>query len=178
MHAASVEARGAWRGAPRLAAALALAIAALAAHADSSAGARLPTVAATIGGERFALELARDPATQMRGLGGRDAIDPHGGMLFAFDGPHPLVFVMRDCPIPIDVAFLDAQGRVINVFAMQPERPRAAGEAGAAYERRLRPYPSALPAQYAVEVAGGRLAALGVGSGDRIEIDFGALAPR
>ena len=161
-----------------LLAALALVLAAAAVRADSNAAARLPTVPATIGGERFALEVARDPEAQLRGLGGRDAIDPHGGMLFVFAAPRPLVFVMRDCPVPIDVAFLDAQGRVINVHTMQPEPPRAPGEAGPAYERRLRTYASALPAQYAVELAGGRLAALGVGSGAKLEIDFAVLSPR
>jgi uncharacterized membrane protein (UPF0127 family) len=165
-------------GARRIAfAALCIALAAAVARADAGGIGRLPTVPATIGGERFALEVAREPAAQQRGLGGRDAIDPHGGMLFVFPAVQPLVFVMRDCPIPIDLAFLDRQGRVINVHPMQPEAPRAPGESAGAYEARLRLYPSALPAQYAVEVAGGRLAALGVRSGDKIEIDLGALAP-
>ena len=141
-------------------------------RADATAAERLPTVSATIGGERFELELARDPAVQFRGLGGRSSIDPHGGMLFVFPAQQPLAFVMRDCPVPIDVAFLDGEGRVINVHAMKPEPPRAPGESAPAYEARLHPYPSALPARFAVEVAGGRLDELGVGSGDRIEIDL------
>ena len=159
------------------AAILGVLLAGAAARADSTTAERLPTVSATIGGERFTLEVARDPIVQMRGLGGRTAIDPHGGMLFEFPGPQPLVFVMRDCPIPIDVAFLDGQGRVINVHPMKPEPPRAPGESAADYEARLHPYPSALPAQFALETAGGRLAELGVRSGDRIEIDLGTPAP-
>jgi uncharacterized protein len=155
---------------------LGLLLAGAAARADSTAAERLPTVSATIAGERFELEVARDPVAQMHGLGGRTAIDPHGGMLFVFPAPQPLVFVMRACPIPIDVAFLDPTGRVINVHAMKPEPPRAPGESAADYEARLHPYPSALPAQFALETAGGRLAELGVRSGDKIEIDFGALA--
>jgi hypothetical protein len=139
---------------------------------DAPTGAR--TLAAVIGGERFELEVAADPLTQYRGLGGRAHVDPRGGMLFVYPTPRPLAFVMRDCVVPIDVAFLDAEGRVINAHEMTPEAPRRAGESAAAYEARLRLYPSALPARYAVEVAGGRLRALGVRGGDRIELETDA----
>ena len=158
--------------------AMALLLATPTSASDSPASERLPTVSATIGSERFELEVARDPVAQMRGLGGRNAIDRHGGMLFVFPDAQPLAFVMRDCPIPIDVAFLDARGRVINVHAMKPEAPRAPGELAPDYEARLHPYPSALPARFALEVAGGRLAELGVQSGDKIELDLPALTLR
>jgi uncharacterized membrane protein (UPF0127 family) len=150
---------------------LALAAAALA------QGPAPPTVAATIAGEVFTLEVARDPWMMFRGLGGRARIDPKGGMLFVYPRAQPLAFVMRDCPVAIDVAFLDRRGRVINVYEMKPEPPRAPGESEAAYERRLPSYRSALPARFAVEVAGGRLRELGVGPGDEVEADWAALAP-
>ena len=161
------------------AAALAIpaALAALAALAQPLAP-RLPTAGVTIGGERFTLEVARDPATQFRGLGGRTHIDPRGGMLFVFPSPRATAFVMRDCPIPIDVAFLDADGRVIAIHEMQPEPPRGADESAVAYESRLRPYPSGLPALYAIETAGGRLRPLGLRGGDKLEIDRAALLAR
>jgi uncharacterized membrane protein (UPF0127 family) len=91
-------------------------------------------------------------------------------MLFPFGGPRLTAFVMRDCPIAIDVAFLDAEGRVISVHEMQPEPPRKPGESMNEYESRLRTYPSGLPAWFAFETAGGRLRALGVHGGDRIEL--------
>jgi uncharacterized protein len=144
-------------------------VAALAASAQPLAP-RLPTMQVTIGGERFTLEVARDPATQFRGLGGRTHIDPHGGMLFVFPSPRATAFVMRDCPIPIDVAFLDADGRVIAIHEMQPESPRGAGESTDAYESRLRPYPSGLPALYAIETAAGRLRALNLQGGTKLDL--------
>ena len=156
--------------APRAAAlAITAALAAFAAPGQPLAP-RLPTAEVTIGGERFTLEVARDPATQFRGLGGRTHIDPHGGMLFAFPFPRTTAFVMRDCPIPIDVAFLDADGRVIAIHEMQPEPPRGAGESTGAYESRLRPYPSGLPALFAIETAGGRLRALGLHGGAKLDL--------
>jgi hypothetical protein len=132
----------------------------------------LPTREVTIGGERFLLEVADQPGTRYRGLGGRTVIPRNGGMLFVHAAPSPLAFVMRDCPIPIDVAFLDAEGRVLNLHTMPPEPPRRDGESAAAYEARLPSYPSAGPAQYAIELAGGRFAELGVGKGDRIDVQI------
>ena len=131
---------------------------------------KLPTTDVTIGGERFAPEVARDPATQFRGLGGRTLIDSHGGMLFVFPFPRQAAFVMRDCPIPIDIAFVDAAGRVIAIHEMQPEPPRRPDESAFAYDGRLKQYPSGAPALFAIETAGGRLRALGLKPGDHLDI--------
>ena len=148
---------------------IAFAMTALAAQAQPLAT-KLPTTDVMIGGERFQLEVARDSATQFRGLGGRTRIDSHGGMLFVFPYPYATAFVMRDCPIPIDIAFLDGEGRVIAIHEMQPEPPRGKDESIAAYESRLRQYPSALPARFAIETAGGRLRALGLQGGDKLDL--------
>jgi uncharacterized membrane protein (UPF0127 family) len=136
------------------------------------------TLFLAIGGETFALELALDPATRQRGLGGRDRLPRGGGMLFAFPSPRPLAMVMRDCPMPIDVAFLDPSGRVVALHSMAPEPPRRADETAWQYEQRLPAYPSGAPAQFALEVAGGRLAQLGVRVGSRLAFDAQALARR
>lgn len=157
-----------------LAAALALTLLPV---APSSAQGGLPTREVVIGSERFRLEVAADPAAMYRGLGGRRTIPRNGGMLFVHPAPRPLAMVMRDCPIPIDVAFLDAEGRVLNVHTMPPEPPRRPGEDAIAYEARLPSYPSAGPAQYAIELAGGRFAELGVKPGDRIDVAPAASAP-
>jgi uncharacterized membrane protein (UPF0127 family) len=86
--------------------------------------------------------------------------------------------VMRDCPAPIDVAFLDAQGRVVALHSMPAEPPRRPDESPFDYERRLPAYPSRAPAQFAIELAGGRLAQLGVGVGAQLAFDTQALAAR
>lgn len=138
----------------------------------------LPTAPVTINGERFVMELALDDATRIRGLSGRETIDPQGGMLFVFPHAGRHEFVMRDCPAPIDIAFLDASGRVVAVHHMTPEPPRREGESAVAYENRLKRYPSRFPAQYAVETVGGRLAALGVKEGDLIRFDAEGLKRR
>jgi hypothetical protein len=131
-----------------------------------------------LGGETFTLELALDPAARQRGLSGRGEIPRNGGMLFVLPRPGPLAMVMRDCPAPIDVAFLDAQGRVVAVHEMAVEPPRAPGESPYAYEARLPLYPSDGPVHFAVETAGGRLRELGVGVGARVGLDAPALIAR
>ncbi len=86
--------------------------------------------------------------------------------------------VMRRCPIPLDVAFLDAAGRVVAIRSMTVEPPRARGESVASYERRLPIYRSGDPAQFAVETAGGRLMELGLAVGDRLVFDVEGLIRR
>jgi uncharacterized membrane protein (UPF0127 family) len=136
---------------------------------------RLDTAAVTLAGERFTLEIARDPAVQFKGLGGRMSIPPDGGMLFVFGAPRETAFVMRDCPIPIDVAYVDSAGRVISIHEMRPEPARAANESLMAYESRLKQYPSGAPALYAIETAGGRMREIGLRAGDLVELDRDAL---
>jgi uncharacterized membrane protein (UPF0127 family) len=132
----------------------------------------------SLGGETFTLELALDPATRQRGLSGRGVIPRHEGMLFVLPTPRPFAMVMRDCPAPIDVAFLDAQGRVVSVHEMAVEPPRAPDEGPRAYEARLPIYASSRPVQFAIETAGGRLRELGLAPGARIPIDLASLVAR
>jgi hypothetical protein len=155
-----------------------LGVALCAALAAGTACAEPSTVSATIAGEAFSLELAADPITRHRGLGGRAEIPRDGGMLFAFRRAEPLEFLMRDCSVPIDIAFLDAEGRVLAVHTMRVEPARRPGEDALDYESRLPRYASGGPAQFAVETAGGRLAELGLRPGQRLEFDRAAVLAR
>jgi hypothetical protein len=125
-----------------------------------------------IAGEPFELELALDAATRYQGLSGRRAIEPNGGMLFANTTEGPQAMVMRDCAIPIDVAFLDFSGEVVAIHEMRPELPRRPGESQSEYESRLRVYGSGAPAGFAIETAGGRLREVGLQLGDRVVFDI------
>lgn len=155
----------------RRASMLVLAVSLAGAAAAQPLASGLATTPVTVEGVRLTVEVARTPGEQFRGLGGRTWIDPNGGMLFPFATPRVTSFVMRDCPIPIDVAFLDADGRVVAIHEMKPERPRQPGESAAAYDARLAQHPSGAPVWFALETAGGRLRALGLDVGDRVEID-------
>jgi uncharacterized membrane protein (UPF0127 family) len=93
-------------------------------------------------------------------------------MLFVNTVERPQAMVMRDCPIPIDVAFLDFSGEVVAIHEMRPELPRRPDESQRAYESRLRIYGSGAPAGFAIELAGGRLGDIGLGVGDRVVFDI------
>ena len=131
-----------------------------------------------IAGQLFELELALDGATRFRGLSGRPRIPSNGGMLFVYPRPRPQAMVMRRCPVPIDAAFVDEEGRVVAIRAMEAEPPRAPGESVAAYEARLPIYASDVPAQFVVETAGGRLGELGLAVGDHLVFDAETLRQR
>jgi len=124
-----------------------------------------------IKGKTFHLKPASDPGAREKGLGGVTDIPADGGMIFAFTSTRTLSFVMRDCTIPIDVAFLTENGTVLSWHAMVPEEPRQLGEEPLAYELRLKRYSSGYPARFAVEVAGGTFGPLGLTVGDRLEFD-------
>jgi uncharacterized membrane protein (UPF0127 family) len=129
-----------------------------------------------IGGKWYHLEVAADNPTRMKGLGQRNHIEPDGGMLFVFPqiqrADPNIGFVMRDCPVDIDIIFLDGAGRIGNWHAMKAETERAKdgsegtvgqfGETPASekYENRLKRYPSRFDYQFAIELKGGTLAEL------------------
>jgi uncharacterized membrane protein (UPF0127 family) len=131
-----------------------------------------------IAGRTFKLEPALDMATRTKGLGGRASLPADGGMLFVFPTSQVLAFVMRDCVMDIDVAFLDPAGRVVALHEMKVEEPRRQGETAEQYENRLKRYSSRFSSQFVIELPAGSLKALGVKAGDLIELDTAALKKR
>lgn len=124
-----------------------------------------------IGGRTFVLELAADEEKRTLGLGGRDFIPENGGMLFSFPDSQIRQFVMRDCLIPIDIIFLDADGRIVAKHHMPVEEPRRADESARDYEMRLKRYSSRFNARYAIEIRGGLLEELNLQAGEQIRLD-------
>jgi uncharacterized membrane protein (UPF0127 family) len=111
----------------------------------------------------------RHPCAQ--GLSYRTEIAADGGMAFFFTTARQQSFVMRHCPIPIDIVYVDGSGRVVSHHAMQPEEPQGENESEAAYNRRLKRYPSRFAVPIVLEFQGGTIERLGIDEGDMIEID-------
>lgn len=118
-----------------------------------------PTPRVVINGRGWYVDLARTPQEQHRGLGGRTYLSSDVGMLFIFDQPKELTFCMRDTEIPLDIAFISQDLKVVSVQTMAVEPDRA----GRAI------YRSAGPAKYAMEVPAGGLTGAGAKPGDRVE---------
>jgi uncharacterized membrane protein (UPF0127 family) len=131
----------------------------------------------TIAGKAFTLETALSPTKQFKGLSGRTDIPSDGGMIFVFPTAQERYFVMRDCPVPIDIVFLDAKMKVTAQHEMVPEPPSTPAElvpdsdGRNAYERRLKPYHSKFPAMYVLEFKGGTIKGLNLKEGQKLEID-------
>ncbi len=63
----------------------------------------------------FQVEIASTPQEQERGLMYRDTLPLDRGMLFVFAGPGKPAFWMKNTKIPLDILWLDSQGRVVYV---------------------------------------------------------------
>ncbi|MCA9279446.1 MAG: DUF192 domain-containing protein [Phycisphaeraceae bacterium] len=129
-----------------------------------------------IAGKRFTLELATNADTRFQGLSNRDFIADDGGMIFVFRSPSSQSFVMRHCPIDIDIMYLDSRGKILTMHEMTVEEPQREGESDAEYNARLKRYPSRFSnVQFVIELRGGRMAEIGVKVGDQVTLDTGKL---
>lgn len=68
------------------------------------------------------VELARTAAERRKGLMERDSLDPDAGMLFVYQTLQSSQsgFWMYRTRIPLDIAFIDGQGRIAALHTMQP----------------------------------------------------------
>lgn len=132
----------------------------------------LPVEKLTVAGSTFSVKMALDDASRQRGLGGVSELKPDEGMLFVFPDAQQRFFWMKDCLIDIDIAFIDPFGFVTTTHTMRKEPPRAADEPMSAYEARLVRYRSLSPAQFALELAPGTFARLGIKRGSKLDLDL------
>ena len=108
---------------------------------------------------RFTVEIADTPQTWEHCLMERASLAPNAGMLFVFPDVAPRTFWMMNTLIPLDMLFIDANHRVINI--QENALPCAA-------PRRCPTYNSTAPAKYVLEIPGGRARALGMQAGDHV----------
>ena len=136
------------------------------------------TMEMKLGGKPYVLEVVDDDAKRELGMGGRKSIPDGTGMIFVFKTQLSREFVMRDCPISIDIIFLDGAQRVTSMHTMTVEEPRKSTELALQYEKRLKKYSSRFPAQFAIEIAGGAMKGLNIKPGDKLEFDGEGLKKR
>ena len=104
----------------------------------------------------FRVEVAATPAQQERGLMFRTAMGPDEGMIFPYSPPQGVAFWMKNTVIPLDIIFIGADHRVINIAANATPYSEAT-------------LPSNAPAIGVLELNGGRAAQLGIVPGSRID---------
>ena len=113
------------------------------------------------------LEVAADPDTRAQGLMGRTEVPPGSGMVFLYPVDVRESFWMKDTMVPLSIAFVAADGRVVSVAEMTPCTADPCPT-----------YAPAGPYRYAVELAAGAFPAAGVGAGDRVVPEDPASLPR
>jgi uncharacterized membrane protein (UPF0127 family) len=84
---------------------------------------RLPTIALETPTGPIRVELADTPAARADGLTGRDALTEIDGVLLKWDSPDRHPIWMKAVRFPLDLVWLDADGRVGAVLANVPPCP-------------------------------------------------------
>jgi uncharacterized protein len=123
---------------------------------SASAPAELPTCSMTLGSRSFVIEIANTDPTREKGLMQRDSMPADHGMIFVFPDEKPRDFWMKNTRFDLDIAFLDASGKVVSIKQMK------------AYD--LSTTPSDAPAKYAVELNKGAAANAGLKVSDQVQI--------
>jgi len=117
----------------------------------------LPMRQVQVHGQTLWVEIAESDDALLCGLSKRDSLPPDHGMLFVMPRVMPMSFWMRNTHMPLSIAFLDAQGRILDIQSMVPDRTDIL-------------YRSPGPVRYAVEVNLGWFASHGVNVGDRFDL--------
>jgi uncharacterized membrane protein (UPF0127 family) len=105
----------------------------------------------------FRAWVADTPESRARGLMYVRELPPGRGMLFLFEAPHFASFWMKNTYIPLDLLFVSADGRIVNI--VENATPLS-----------LAPMESVAPVTAVLEVAGGTAARLSLRVGDGVAI--------
>lgn len=120
-----------------------------------------PLVVETAEGEReFTIEIADDDRERSAGLMFREEMDDTHGMLFVFEQTRRVSFWMKNTPMPLDLVFIDDEGRVVAIMQGEPYSTASIG-------------PDA-PVRFVLELKAGTAQKAGIADGDRLrhpEID-------
>jgi uncharacterized membrane protein (UPF0127 family) len=101
----------------------ALAVLPLRAQAPTEPNVGLDTVVLHVGRAQIKAEIAATPEEDERGLMFRRSLGDNNGMLFFLPGPQTAEFWMKNCFIPLSVAFIGKNGTVLEIHDMQPADP-------------------------------------------------------
>jgi len=78
------------------------------------------TITIRVGDTYLVVEVARTPEARQLGLMYRQRLPEDMGMLFVFDTVGIYTFWMKDTYIPLSIAFITADGRIIDIQDMEP----------------------------------------------------------
>lgn len=112
-------------------------------------------------GSTVHVELARSEAERAYGLMGRTSLPAGRGMLFVFDQMERQGFWMYHCKIGLDIVWMDAEHRIVE---MSPDTPPCRGKASTCPS-----YGGKEPSQYVLELPVGTIQKHHLAVGERVE---------
>ena len=112
------------------------------------------------------VRIADDDEERQRGLMGVTSLDANEGMLFEFAEPTDSPFWMKNTLIPLSIAFIDEDDRIVTVLEMEP-----------CGEEPCPTYSATAPYMLAVEANAGWFDEHGIDEGDLLE-DYVGPAPQ
>ena len=115
----------------------------------------LPTVTLHVGGHTIRVEHAATPETLREGLMHRTALAADNGMLFELGEPDIHCFWMKNTPLPLDLIFIGADNRILNIGKGEPYSTASIYSEG--------------PSLAVFEIRGGLSEELGIKPGDLVE---------
>ena len=101
------------------------------------------------------IEIAEDDYSRSKGLMLRRDLAENQGMLFIFDREEPRVFWMKNTPLSLDMIFVNAQQKIIQIHKYTTPFS-------------TQTYPSGRPAQFVVETVAGFTDRYEINIGDRV----------
>jgi uncharacterized membrane protein (UPF0127 family) len=108
------------------------------------------------------VEVAQTEAEKVRGLSGRESLEPGRGMLFVYEAPARPIIWMRGMRFPLDILWI-RDGRVVDL--VMEAKPPAPGEAPQVFSPREE-------VQYVLEVPAGFTKRYGVALDDPVQINL------
>lgn len=132
-----------------------VAVAALATSVAVWAQGAMPVVELSAGMYRIEAEVAANDPHRQTGLMNRKSMPAQRGMLFVFPQERPHCMWMRNTLIPLSVAFIDADGYIINIENMKPQTEDN--------------HCAKVPARYALEMNEGWFAQRGIKPGFQLK---------
>jgi uncharacterized membrane protein (UPF0127 family) len=110
------------------------------------------------GAVEMTVEIAQTDEERSRGLMFRKKLPDGRGMLFVFERDQQLSFWMKNTLIPLSIAFIASDGRIIEIKDMQPLNENTVK--------------SSRSVRYALEVPQHWFSRAGIQAGDRVNMDF------
>lgn len=110
-----------------------------------------------IGNSNYNIELSTTIAQKTKGLSGRDSLCKNCGMIFTFGFETNLPFWMKDTLIPLDMIWLDKNGKIVDI--------QTASEINS-----TKIYQNQTPAQYVLELNANDSQKINLKIGDIIDL--------